>query len=51
MCQISDYRCYSIKEIVERLIKIHNKNVSIEFDLTKPEGDGGAMEKSKPLNF
>ena len=47
MCQISDYRCYSIKEIVERLIKIHNKNVSIEFDLTKPEGDKGRYGEIK----
>lgn len=41
MCQISDNKCYSIKEIVELLIKISGKNVSVEYDLTKPEGDKG----------
>lgn len=39
--QIGPDVCTSIRDIVENLISISNKKLSIKFDLTKPEGDKG----------
>jgi GDP-D-mannose 3', 5'-epimerase len=37
--QLGPSICTSIKEIAERVVKISNKSINIEYDLTKPEGD------------
>lgn len=39
--QIGPNNCTSIKELIEALIEISGKNLSIHFDTTKPEGDKG----------
>lgn len=37
--QLGPSICTSIKEIAELIVKISNKPISIEYDLSKPEGD------------
>jgi len=39
--QIGPNYCTSIKELIEMLIKISGKDLKINFDTTKPEGDKG----------
>lgn len=39
MIQIGPSVCTSIKEIAETIVKISEKNISIKYDITKPEGD------------
>jgi len=39
--QIGPDHCTSIRELAETLVKISNKDIEIEYDLSKPEGDRG----------
>ena len=39
--QIGPNVCISIREIAETLVEISGKNIAIEYDRSKPEGDGG----------
>lgn len=41
LIQIGPNHCTSIKELSEKLIKVSEKSINIEFDLSKPEGDKG----------
>jgi GDP-D-mannose 3', 5'-epimerase len=41
LIQIGPNICTSIKEIAETIVDISRKNIEIEYDLTKPEGDKG----------
>lgn len=50
--QIGPSICTSVKEIAENIIKISQKEISIQFDLSKPEGDLGRSanyEKAKRI--
>jgi nucleoside-diphosphate-sugar epimerase len=39
--QIGPDKCNTIKEIAEKIIKISKKNIKINYDISKPEGDFG----------
>jgi GDP-D-mannose 3',5'-epimerase len=39
--QIGPDKCNTIKEIAENIIKISKKNIKINYDISKPEGDFG----------
>jgi GDP-D-mannose 3', 5'-epimerase len=39
--QIGPDICVSIKDISELIVQVSQKDITIQFDLTKPEGDGG----------
>jgi GDP-D-mannose 3', 5'-epimerase len=53
--QIGPSNCTSIKELVEMLVKISNKDLKLKYDLSKPEGDKGrfanASNAKKYLNW
>lgn len=50
--QIGPSTCTSIKELVENLITISGKELYIDFDTTKPEGDKGrAADYTRAKNF
>lgn len=53
--QIGPSKCTSIKEIVERVIDISGKSLTMNFDLSKPEGDKGRFADyslaNKELNW
>lgn len=39
--QIGPDVCNSIKEVAEIIVKVSGKDIKLQFDTTKPEGDGG----------
>ena len=39
--QIGPNKCTSIKELAEKIVNISGKNIEIQYDLSKPEGDKG----------
>jgi len=39
--QIGSEVCYTIREIAEKLVAISGRDISIRYDITKPEGDRG----------
>jgi GDP-D-mannose 3', 5'-epimerase len=50
--QIGPDCCTTIKELAETIVEISGKKITIEFDVTKPEGDGGrCADYSKAMNI